>query len=36
MCKDIGVYIILLSPYSPNFNLIKENFYNLKEFIRKK
>jgi transposase len=36
MCRDTGVVLDFLSPYSPNFNSIKEHFGVLKRFIRKK
>ena len=36
MCRDAGVVLEFLLPYSPDFNLIKEYFRVLKKFIKKK
>lgn len=36
MCQDAGVVLLFLSPYSPDFNPIKEYFRVLKRFIKKK
>ncbi|KAJ3498762.1 hypothetical protein NLG97_g864 [Lecanicillium saksenae] len=36
MCKDAGVRVEALSPYSPNFSPIEENFHDVKKFIRKR
>ncbi|KAJ6436526.1 G protein alpha subunit [Purpureocillium lavendulum] len=35
MCKDAGVVIEFLPPYSPDFNPIEEYFSVLKKFIKK-
>ncbi|CAG1980148.1 unnamed protein product [Fusarium graminearum] len=35
MCKDAGVKLLYLSPYSPDFNPIEEFFAELKAFIRR-
>ncbi len=35
MCKDAGVVVEFLSPYSPDFNPIEEYFGVLKKFIKK-
>jgi transposase len=36
MCQEAGVVLEFLSPYSPDFNPIKEHFGVLKKFIKKK
>jgi transposase len=36
MCRDAGVKIEFLCPYSPDFNPIEEFFGVLKKFIKKK
>ena len=36
MCRDAGVILEFLSPYSPDFNPIEEHFGVLKKFIKKK
>lgn len=36
MCRDAGVILEFLSPYSPDFNPIEEHFRMLKKFIKKK
>ena len=36
MCRDAGVVLEFLSPYSPDFNPIEEHFGVLKKFIKKK
>jgi transposase len=36
MCRDAGVVVEFLSPYSPDFNPIEEHFGVLKRFIKKK
>jgi transposase len=36
MCREAGVVIEFLSPYSPDFNPIEEHFGVLKKFIKKK
>ena len=36
ICRDVGVVLEFLLPYSPNFNPIKEHFSVLKKFIKKK
>jgi transposase len=36
MCRDVGVVLVFLSLYSPDFNPIKEYFRVLKKFIKKK
>jgi transposase len=35
MCKEAGVTLLSLSPYSPHFNPIEELFAELKAFIKK-
>jgi transposase len=35
MCREAGVVVEFLSPYSPDFNPIEEYFGNLKRFIQK-
>lgn len=35
MCRDAGVVLEFLSPYSPDFNPIEEYFGVLKKFIKK-
>jgi transposase len=35
MCRDAGVVLVFLSPYSPDFNPIEEYFGVLKKFIKK-
>jgi hypothetical protein len=34
MCRDAGVVLVFLSPYSPDFNPIEEYFRVLKKFIK--
>lgn len=34
MCDNVGVILLYLPPYSPNFNSIKEMFKELKTYIR--
>ena len=36
MCREAGVVVEYLSPYSPDFNPIEEYFGVLKRFIKKK
>lgn len=36
MCREAGVVLEFLSPYSPDFNPIEEYFGALKRFIKKK
>jgi len=36
MCRDAGVVLEFLPPYSPDFNPIEEHFSVLKKFIKKK
>lgn len=36
MCRDVGVVLEFLPPYSPDFNPIEEHFGVLKKFINKK
>jgi transposase len=35
MCNEVRVVLEFLSPYSPDFNLIKESFLALKAWVRK-
>ena len=35
MCRDAGVKLIYLPPYSPDFNPIEEFFAELKAFIKR-
>ena len=35
MCKEAGVRLEKLPPYSPDFNLIEESFAELKMWIKK-
>jgi transposase len=35
MCRDAGVKLLYLPPYSPDFNPIEEFFAELKAFIKK-
>jgi transposase len=34
MCNDVGVILLYLLPYSPDLNLIKEMFRELKTYIK--
>jgi transposase len=34
MCRDAGVKLVFLPPYSPDFNPIEEFFAELKAFIK--
>jgi transposase len=36
MCRDAGVELIYLPPYSPDLNPIEEFFAELKQFIKKR
>ena len=35
MCRDIGVELVFLPPYSPDLNPIEESFAELKAWIKK-
>jgi len=35
MCRDVGVELAFLPPYSPDFNPIEESFAELKAWIKK-
>ena len=35
MCRDVGVQLVFLPPYSPDLNPIEESFAELKAWIKK-
>lgn len=35
LCSDIGIKLLYLPPYSPDFNPIEEFFFELKAYIKK-